>query len=433
MKIRFFVATLIVTLTSFIPFNARAEWNGFSMLRDCKNTPNQPCIVGISAITGDGKVIQASLTGRVAVGDGTAPANIDDEYELPGLNFEYPAGNKMIARVFYDGTMFQTVFEAGWLDQTSETRKTFAIISPHRVSSLNCGTPQVREICYRNINFNQDLSFNEVIRVPKTFVTAYVNARTDLISYKTGINPVLIDGVEYTNIDLTIHVTKKAQVVFSDLQPDPLATSDWADSEIDQTIANFYTPKNVNAQRLGSCSGIPAISVISNGLNPDVPVWDASTQTMSVQVSGPHYKINGELNAGFFQARISKEIAKCLWNLDVSSATKAQITLTDQGTGGTQVIETVSGSYDGSSYFLTDSNFHYSSPRFSIRLVNEPAVAQSSAATTAQLAPSHMASTQSKSTSNLPIKQVIVCSKGMKRLKLSGIKPVCPKGFVLTK
>jgi hypothetical protein len=104
--------------------------------------------------------------------------------------------------------------------------------------------------------------------------------------------------------------------------------------------------------------------VISNGLNPDVPVWDASTQTISVQVSGPHYKINGELNAGFFQARISKEIAKCLWNLDVSSATKAQITLTDQGTGGTQVI---------------------------------------------------------------------VCPKGMKRLKLSGIKPMCPKGFVLTK
>jgi len=425
MKIKVFVIFLTVIALILPIQGATAEWNGFSMLRDCKNTPNQPCIVRISATTADGKVIQASLTGRVAVGDGTAPANIDDEYELPGLNFEYPAGNKMIPRVFYDGTMFQTVFEAGWLDQTTETRKNFAINSPYRATSLNCGTPQVREICYRNINFNQDLTFNEVIRVPKTFITAYVNARADFISYKTGLDPASIDGVEYTSIDLTIHVTKKAQVVFSDLQPNPLATSNWADSEIDQTIANFYTPQNVNAQRLGSCSGIPAISVISNGLNPDVPVWDPSNQTMSVQVSGPHYKINGELNAGFFQARISKEIAKCLWNLDVSSATKAQITLTDQGTDGTQVIETIAGSYDGSSYVLTDSNFHYSSPRFSIKLLNEQSATQPSS--------SPIATTQNKSTSNVPMKKTIVCSQGKKRMKVSGVKPMCPKGFVLTK
>jgi hypothetical protein len=146
---------------------------------------------------------------------------------------------------------------------------------------------------------------------------------------------------------------------------------------------------------------------------------------MSVQVSGPHYKINGELNAGFFQARISKEIAKCLWNLDVSSATKAQITLTDQGTGGTQVIETIAGNYDGSSYVLTDSNFHYSSPRFSIRLLSEQSATQT--------IPSPIVTAHSKSSSNVPMKKTIFCSQGKKRIQVSGINPMCPKGFILNK
>jgi len=406
MKSKSLVALALLVTFIFPVQKASAEWNGFSMLRDCKNTPNQACIESISATTASGRVVNAILTGRTAIGDGTAPANIDDEYQLPGLNFEAPAGDKMVARVFYDGTMFQTVFEASWIDQTETTRKNFLLLSPHRDTNLNCGTFQFRETCFRNINFNQDLTFHQVIRVPKTFVTAYVNARTDYLIYKTGLNPVLIDGVEYTSIDLTIHITKKAQVLFSDILPNPLASSDWADSEIDQTIANFFTPQNGSAQRLGSCSGIPAISVISNGINPDVPVWDPSNQTMSVQVAGPHYKVNGELNAGFFQARISKQIAKCLWNLDVSTATKAQITLTEQGVNGADVIETIAGNFDGDSYVLTDSNFHYSSPRISFKLINEPAL--------------------------IPPKQQltsITCIKGKSLRKLTGLAPKCPPGY----
>lgn len=418
------VITLFLIFTGLIsPISAHAEWNGFTMLRDCKNTPNKPCIQSITATTSDGRAVNAVLTGRTAVGDGTAPANIDDEYQLPGLSFEAPAGDKMIARLFYDGTMFQTVFEASWLDRRAENLKDFAILSPHRSTAFNCGTPENRVVCYRNINFNQDLTFNEVIRVPKAFITAYVNARTDSISYKTGINPVTIEGVDYASIDLTIHVTKKAQVLFSDLLPNPLATSDWADTEIDQTIANFYSSQNPTAQRLGSCSGIPAISVISNGLNPEVPAWDQTSQSMSVQISGPHYKINGELNAGFFQARISKEIAKCLWNLDVSSATKAQITLSDQGVNGSNTIETIAGSYDGQDYVLTDANFHYSSPRISFKLITETT-------------PAVITDPGSKDSSKPVIQKkqiVITCVKGKLVRKVTALNPKCPLGYVVKK
>lgn len=267
------ILIVIIVASSIIPFHANAEWNGFSMLRDCKNTPEQPCIESIAATTSDGRTINAVLTGRTAVGDGTAPANIDDEYQLLGLNFEAPAGDKMVARLFYDGTMFQTVFEASWLDQTDLTRRNFVIQSPHRVTNLNCGTITDRQPCYRNINFNQDLTFHEKIRVPKNFITAYVNARTDVLNYSTDPENIVINGIEYSTINLTIHVTKKAQVVFSDVQPDPLSTSDWADSEIDQTIANFFSTRNPQGRTLGQCAGVPAVSVVSNGLNPTVPQW----------------------------------------------------------------------------------------------------------------------------------------------------------------
>jgi hypothetical protein len=432
MKHRVVGAALILLSAALFPSQANAEWNGFSMLRDCKNTPSQPCIESIAATTTDGRTINAVLTGRTAVGDGTAPANIDDEYELPGLNFEAPAGDRMVARLFYDGTMFQTVFEASWLDRTPEQLKNFAILSPHRDTALNCGTTTNRVLCYRNINFNQDLTFHEVVRVPKTFVTAYVNARTDLINYKTGLNPIEINGVPYADIDLTIHVTKKAQVLFSDLLPNPLASSDWADTEIDQTIANFYTPQNPNAQRLGLCSGIPAISVISNGINPDVPIWDPGSQSLSVQVWGPHFKINGEINAGFFQARISKEIAKCLWNLDISSATKAQITLTDQGTNGVDTIETIAGNFDGKDYVLTDSNFHYSTPKISFKLLpSEKPKAEVTPSPIPSATPLSSLSPMTNSKSQLM--KSLTCVQGKRIRKIVALNPTCPKGYKPTK
>ncbi|MEI7797645.1 MAG: hypothetical protein WCI68_02660 [Actinomycetes bacterium] len=76
---------------SFLPTNvASAEWNGFTMLRDCVNTPNRPCIESIYATTANGKRIQAELTGRTISDSGVAPNNIDDEYQLNGLIFEAP-------------------------------------------------------------------------------------------------------------------------------------------------------------------------------------------------------------------------------------------------------------------------------------------------------------------------------------------------------
>ena len=411
---------------SFLPTNvASAEWNGFTMLRDCVNTPNRPCIESIYATTANGKRIQAELTGRTSSDSGVAPNNIDDEYQLNGLIFEAPAGNRFISRVFYDGSMFQTVFEASWIDHTDKTREKFVITSPHRATNLWCGKPESPGVCYRNINFNQDLIFEQTIRVPSTFITAFVNARTDSLSYETNLNPKTIDGLTFSSIRLKIKVLKKAQVVFSDLLPNPLATSEWADTEIDQTIANFFTPENGNAKRLGKCSGIPSVSVISNGINPEVPYWDESSKSVNVLVSGPHFRVNGELNKGFFQARMSKELGKCLWGIDLSKSTKFQISMTDSDGVGVQNLETVSGVFDGKDYILAASNFHYSSPKLSFRLFED--------VVNPELAAAIENVKKVEAAAPIPItvikKKTITCTKGKTTKKITGVNPKCPDGY----
>ncbi len=420
-----FVLTVLLAF-SFLPSNnANAEWDGFTMLRDCVNTPNRPCIESIYATTANGKRIQAELTGRTISDSGVAPNNIDDEYQLNGMIFEAPAGNRFISRVFYDGTMFQTVFEASWIDHTDKTRENFVIASPRRVTNLWCGKPESPSVCYRNINFNQDLIFEQTIRVPSSFITAFVNARTDSLSYETNLNPKKIDGINYSSIRLKINVTKKAQVIFSDLLLNPLATSQWADTEIDQTIANFFTPENVNAKRLGKCSGTPSVSVISNGINPEVPYWDESSKSVNVLVSGPHFRVNGALNKGFFQARISKELGKCLWGIDLSKSTKFQISITDSDGIGVQNLETVSGVFDGKDYILAASNFHYSSPKLSFRLFED--------VVNPELAAAIENVKKVESAAPIPItvikKKTITCTKGKLTKKVTGLAPKCPAGY----
>ena len=115
---------------------------------------------------------------------------------------------------------------------------------------------------------------------------------------------------------------------------------------------------------------MPSVSVISNGLNPGSPIWDSSLSALTVAVSGPHFQVNGEVNRGFFQAKVSSELGKCLWGFDLSLKTRAEVTITESD-GGTQEILTIMGHYDGRQYILTANNFHYSSNTIAIRLVQE--------------------------------------------------------------
>lgn len=403
------VRILLTVLLGFSMLTAPAvASNATKMLRNCINTPSAPCVEKILIRTNDGREIEGKLTGRSSGGEGIPGASQSDEYEFAGMEFENPAGNRMVNRVYFDGTWIQTVVEATWLNNSGNQ---FQLALPRRSTDLLCGTKEAPSYCQRNVKFNTTFQVEQDLRLPRAFVLAYLNGRTDSLRFTTGLSPRTIDGVDYITTRLIFNVTEKQQVLFSQLLPDPLASSDYADFTVDQTIVNLYTPANPNSQRLGKCSGIRSVSVVSNGINPEVPYWDSNNQSINVQVSGPHYKVNGELNKGYFEARISREIGKCLWGFDLSKATKAEISITNSDGSGIQSIETVLGSFDGTEYVLNHSNYHYSSPKISIKLLGEKEI---------EVAPFPKATVK---------KSTIICTKGKVNKKVTAVKPKCPAGF----
>jgi len=402
-----FVAFSIVLIPG-IQNSANAAQQPMVMLRNCVNTPNLPCVLSIKAVLPDGKEIAAELTGRYATGEGVSPRDKSDEYSFAGLKFEEPSEDKMINRVFYDGNWIQTVVEASWLNSYLGLDRSLSL--DHRVTSLYCGSKENPLKCNRNQLFNQPMQIIQELRLPKNFVLSFLNSRSDSLEFETGLNPTVIDGAEYVTTKLTFNVTKKQQVLFAPLLPDPLASSDYADFEIDQSIVNLYTPDSYDGKRLGKCSTTPSISVVSDGLNPATPEWDPSDQTIKVSISGPHYKVNGEVNRGFFEAKISKALGMCLWGIDLSSKTQATVSITDGA--GVQEIQTLSAKMIGNIYSLKVSNFHYSNPLIKFKLGESKEIIPQ---------PSKVKKAVKKTT--------ITCTKGKVTKKVTATNPKCPAGY----
>ena len=388
---------------SSIPIAQASQMPQTWMLQNCENSPNDPCVKSIWIVTKDGKRTEAKLTGRSSTGEGVAPHNLSNEYSIDGLSFEYPAENLMVNRVYYDGAWIQTVVEASWLNNSNVD---FSLDLPHRNTNLLCGSLQKPEKCYRNVRFNQEFIVEQELRLPENFKLAFLNARTDYLRFDTNPKPEVINGTNFYTTKLIFNVTEKQQVLFAPLLPDPLASSDYADSVIDQTIVNLYTPESPDGLRLGKCSTVPSLSVVSNGINPQTPEWDVASQSISVSIAGPHFRTDGSLNLGFFEARISKELGKCLWGIDLSKKIQAVISILDAG--GTSEVQTVSSKMVGDEFVLQAANFHYSTPKISFQLKNE-------------VAP------ESKVLS--PQKKEIRCSKGKITKKVLGINPKCPNGY----
>lgn len=405
---------LFAAIALILPATFFAQSNSFAapspqlwMLQNCLITPSDPCVKSIRIVKKDGLRIDAKLTGRNAIGEGEAPHDISNEYSIEGMNFESPAQNLLVNRVFYNGSWLQTVVEASWLNTPTND---LSLDLPHRSTNLVCGTSQNPVKCNRNLKFNQEFLVEQEIRLPESFKLSFLNARSDFLRFEKSSNVEVINYLNYYTIKLLFNVTEKQQVLFAPLLPDPLSSSDFADFVIDQTIVNLYSPESRDGQRLGRCSSVPSLSVVSNGINPQTPEWDESTQSISVSIAGPHFKVDGTLNSGFFEARISKSLGECLWNIDLSKKIQAIITILDEG--GAPQVQTISSKMDGEEFVLQATNFHYSTPMISIKLKNEPAVPVSS--------------------SN-PANKKITCVKRQTSKKIVTSNKKCPRGYTLQK
>jgi hypothetical protein len=152
------------------------------------------------------------------------------------------------------------------------------------------------------------------------------------------------------------------------------------------------------------------VSTNATMYNPAPPSYDASDGSLNFEVGSPHLDSSGQVNQGFYSMVVSAKIAKCIWGSDLTNYKATVSIVNDSGTTqvSTSVLKAANDFYN-----FHISGFTYSTKKISIRLL--PVAAPT---------PSTTPTVKAK-----PVVKRITCVKGNLKKVVSGVKPVCPKGY----
>jgi len=392
-------------------------------MSDCTNSVGKACIESFYALDASGRRHNFNLTGRAFIGDDIHGPNgryinaREDEYnsstlKYPGSDnsktivraFVFPIGNNVCETIQKDcwGTQefIHIVLEPTWLD-SSQNQVLNSL--PHRKTNLLCGTRELPVLCTKPKSFEMDLEFTLELLVPKDFNVSFVDGRAK--SFHIVEIPYTKD-IRFRKMKFSVRNIKTAGVIFSENLTDPYSDSLYSDFYDDRPVVTLYSEKSAQAKSLGKCSSIPSISVVTNGTSSTVPVWNAEKQSIEVSIAGPHFNTDGSLNQGVYEARISREIGKCLWGIDLNEKSKAEITVTEEGSG-IRRVETAASRFVDGYFFFTLTNFHFSGPQVTFLIKKDVQVTNQ--------------------------KKSIVCIKGSRLTTRTAIAPKCPNGYKLQK
>jgi hypothetical protein len=157
--------------------------------------------------------------------------------------------------------------------------------------------------------------------------------------------------------------------------------------------------------RMQKCFTDAPMSMWSNGLIEWWSQWDVEDQTLSVTIPAPHLKEDGSQNVGNLNYEIPVAVANCMWGIDLKGATQTTVSLFYPELGTTEVM-TADAKVLRDIYYLSLSNFHYSSPTFKVKIVQTTAT-----------------------TKVVATKKTITCIKGKTTKKITGLNPKCPAGY----
>ena len=170
-------------------------------------------------------------------------------------------------------------------------------------------------------------------------------------------------------------------------------------------LTDFYPP---GCQATQSMDGV--VSTNATMYNPSPPSYDASDGSLNFEVGSPHLDSTGNVIQGFYSMVVSAKIAKCIWGSDLTNS-KATVSIVNDS--GTAQVSTSALKFADDFYYFHISGFTYSTKKISIRLTAAPAPVVVPTPTPLAVA---------------PIKR-ITCVKGNLKKYVSGVKPVCPKGY----
>jgi hypothetical protein len=408
MKNRIAIAAALI-LSQFVPVHAYGTVEPLTPILSCITDPGYACIEKINVITSEGERIAAKLTSnRVNEIRTYAPASVLNAnwqfYEVPGIKLKAGNGGRFLIRPFY--------FPVGNLDCFYTPCVSGGEYLEFAIAPITFeGKSDLRDLGY---------SYEIFFRVPDTFLMTSSNGRgmkTIDISKPSATEMAAVSG--FKNYKLKIEPIAYSSYVLDQALKGNLV--DKASEEADNGAVWFSGSKDLRMVSFGECKNLEAISVTGNVFYLGTPYWNPISKSIEVMTSAPHLKSDGSLNSGYFQAKITTAMAKCLWGVDLRNSVEANISLSYES-GDKAQIESWSGQLVGDEYVLTASGFHFSNPKVSF-LLKEKVI-------TKEVSPTPSAKPETSITPQaVKAKKTINCKKGKITKKITGLSPKCPMGY----
>lgn len=173
------------------------------------------------------------------------------------------------------------------------------------------------------------------------------------------------------------------------------------------SVVAFSTTKtSALTESIIQCSKFGVVFKSSNEVSGGMPSWNEKTNSLDFGVFGPHLDANGDLNKGFFKARIPKKWLDCVYPKN-SLSTADVITVNIVYDDGAIQIATTRTRVNDEMIEIEVPILHFSSP--TIRVANAAYVSQQT---------------------SKPAPKASSCVKGKNRKQISGNK--CPAGWKLS-
>ena len=151
----------------------------------------------------------------------------------------------------------------------------------------------------------------------------------------------------------------------------------------------------------------------SNAIGAGQP-YMTDRETLKFNIGSAHLLSTGEINTGFFRTKYPVQYLDCRWpgnSLTKSSRIEVSVVNPD----GTSQVATTSVKIQNGIFTVDAYGFHYSQPTIVLKTSTDTKLP--------------LVNVASSSSSKAAVKSTITCLKGKVNKKVTGIKPVCPKGY----
>ena len=409
------IAQLVMSIN---PANAEVVLPKGSWL-NCASASDTYCIDSVSVIPSTGKALALTWTTTGSTSDATANTAITSGKALPGRWSNSAWASLGLGAKGYDGI---------YIDAKAANEFVPWVYVDAQPTLSTSGSVRLAAQA-SNVNYATDLD-----------QAVTISMKLRLGSFQTGVTFGVGTDV---SVETTVTSGVTSMVIEGNPVPVPLAKSsrDCAgNTGVAATlIRQFQTVIIPQNDPLGFT--VPGstgnLYVGSNGLcKLSTPIWNPETKRFKYTASAPRLAPDGTtVNKGFYRAIIPISDAKLFWGLtNPNDAAKALVVSIITAEAGSRVALS-SISVNKTNIVIDVSNFDFPDPALDIALNpsynmnSAPVDANQNNAGPAATGSSKTTTNNQKITATKGKTTTITCVKGKTARKVTGVKPVCPRGF----